>query len=226
MPNGTKWYQLSAEEAFKELEADSAGISSSEAKARLEKYGYNELEFKKPSVLMRFLRQFNSPLVYVLLVAGAITGILTLRGEDMLWDTVVILGVESTFAQSFLPPPSIINYQGRLADFQGNIVHDTLSITFSIYDVSDNLLWTETHPSVVVWGGVYNVLLGSLDPIPDTAFKEGEERWLGVQIGSNSEMRPRQPQPWSIPIYAIFILSMKLKTDKHTWSWHATKVKS
>jgi Ca2+-transporting ATPase len=87
------WYQQSVEQTFEVLDADSGGLTSSEVKARLEKYGYNELVFKKPSTLMRLLRQFHSPLVYVLLVAGAITGILTLRGEDMLWDTVVILGV-------------------------------------------------------------------------------------------------------------------------------------
>jgi len=91
--NETIWYQQSVEHTFEVLAADSGGLTSSEAKARLEKYGYNELVFKKPSVLMRLLRQFHSPLVYVLLVAGAITGTLTLRGEDMLWDTVVILGV-------------------------------------------------------------------------------------------------------------------------------------
>jgi len=93
MLNGNQWYQLPVEGTFKELGADSVGLTSSEAKARLEKYGYNELEYKKPSVVMRFLRQFQSPLVYVLLVAGTITGVLTLRGEDMLWDTAVILGV-------------------------------------------------------------------------------------------------------------------------------------
>ncbi|GAG09125.1 unnamed protein product, partial [marine sediment metagenome] len=89
----SKWYQLTVEEAFKELEADSSGLTSSGAKARLEKYGYNELKFKKPSVIMRFLRQFHNTLVYVLLAAASVTGILTLRGEDMLADTVVIMGV-------------------------------------------------------------------------------------------------------------------------------------
>ncbi len=91
--NETTWYQKSVEQTFEVLEAGSGGLTSTEAKARLEKYGYNELVFKKPSALMRFLRQFHNALVYVLLVAGAITGTLTLRGEDMLWDTVVILGV-------------------------------------------------------------------------------------------------------------------------------------
>jgi len=91
--NKTTWYQQSVEQTFEVLAADSGGLTSSEAKARIGKYGYNELVFKKPSALMRLLRQFHNALVYVLLVAGAITGTLTLRGEDMLWDTVVILGV-------------------------------------------------------------------------------------------------------------------------------------
>lgn len=91
--DGTTWYQLSVQKTFEKLEADSSGLTSSEAKTRLEKHGYNELKFKKPSVIMRFLRQLHNPLVYILLVAATITGILTLRGEDMLTDTLVILGV-------------------------------------------------------------------------------------------------------------------------------------
>ena len=87
------WYQLSIEETLKKLEAQNTGLSSSEAAKRLDKYGPNELKIQKPSVLMRFLRQFNNPLIYVLLAAAAITGALTLRGEHLLPDTSVILGV-------------------------------------------------------------------------------------------------------------------------------------
>jgi len=93
VPDEAQWYQLSVEGTFEELQADGIGLASDEAKTRLEQYGYNEIEFKKPSTLMRFLRQFHNPLVYILLAAAAITGILTLRGEDMLADTAVILGV-------------------------------------------------------------------------------------------------------------------------------------
>jgi len=89
----TAWYQRSVDQTFEALAADSGGLTSSEARARLAKYGYNELEYKKPSVLMRFLRQFQSPLVYLLLVAALITGILSMRGEDMWTDMAVILGV-------------------------------------------------------------------------------------------------------------------------------------
>ncbi|MBA7471824.1 putative cation-transporting ATPase F [subsurface metagenome] len=93
LANETKWYQLTVDEAFKRLSAGSSGLTTSEAKARLERFGYNEIKFKKRSPLVRFLLQFHNPLIYVLLVAGTITGILSLRGEDMVGDTAVILGV-------------------------------------------------------------------------------------------------------------------------------------
>ena len=92
MLDGTNWYQLSVQKTFEELETDSSGLTSSEAKTRLEKHGYNELKFRKPSVIMRFLRQFHNPLVYILLAAAAITGVLYLRGEDMVVILNAILG--------------------------------------------------------------------------------------------------------------------------------------
>jgi len=91
--NNNYWYQQPVEDVLKKLDTTSNGLTSTEARKRLQKYGPNELPTTKPSVLKRFFRQFNSPMVYVLLVAALITGILTLRGEHMLPDTVVILAV-------------------------------------------------------------------------------------------------------------------------------------
>lgn len=89
-----KWYQLTVDDTLKKLGSNSRGLTIDEVKEKLSKYGYNELKFKKPSTIMRFLRQFNNPLVYILLAAATVTGILTVTGsEDMLADTVVILAV-------------------------------------------------------------------------------------------------------------------------------------
>lgn len=88
MLNGTKWYQLSVEQVFEVLETGDSGLTSSEAKARLEKYGYNELRFKKRGPLIRLLLQFHNPLIYILLVTAVVTGFL---GHWI--DTAVILGV-------------------------------------------------------------------------------------------------------------------------------------
>ena len=94
LPNGTAWYQLSVEETFKFLDADNAGLTSSEAKVRLGKYGYNELEVKKQGPLIRFLLQFRNPLLYVLMAAALTTALLgTFMGADVFMDMWVIIGV-------------------------------------------------------------------------------------------------------------------------------------
>ncbi|RCV65895.1 Ca2+-transporting ATPase [Methanophagales archaeon] len=66
------WYQLSVEDVFEALESGTAGLSTNEAKAKLESYGYNELKFKKRSSIIRFIMQFHNPLVYVLLIARSL----------------------------------------------------------------------------------------------------------------------------------------------------------
>ena len=88
--------------------------------------------------------------------------------------------------------PQLLNYQGRLASGGGTPLDTTLSITFTIYDAASgrSVKWTEAQSSVVVAGGIFNVLLGSVNPISDTVFS-GDERWLGVKVGSDPETIPR-----------------------------------
>jgi potassium/sodium efflux P-type ATPase len=87
-PEVRSWYQLSAEKVMEMLSASADGLTSVEAKARLERYGYNELKFSKQSAIVRFLLQFRSSLIYVLLAAALVTAIL-----DMWVDSAVILVV-------------------------------------------------------------------------------------------------------------------------------------
>ncbi|MBE0517207.1 MAG: hypothetical protein IBX41_07470, partial [Methanophagales archaeon] len=73
MKKGKSWYQLPVEQVFDALKTSSEGLTSNESKARLEQYGYNELKFKKRGPLIRFLMQFHSSLIYVLLFAALVT---------------------------------------------------------------------------------------------------------------------------------------------------------
>jgi potassium/sodium efflux P-type ATPase len=88
MSNQNEWYQLSQDKTFEILKSSEKGLTSQEAKERLEKYGYNEITFKKTSPIIRFLKQFNNPLIYVLIIAAVVTAFL---GE--LVDVAVISGV-------------------------------------------------------------------------------------------------------------------------------------
>jgi magnesium-transporting ATPase (P-type) len=79
---------MPVEQVFEALKTSSEGLTSNESKARLERYGYNELKFKKRGPLIRFLMQFHSSLIYVLLFAALVTIIL-----DLWMDATVILAV-------------------------------------------------------------------------------------------------------------------------------------
>lgn len=50
-----------------------SGLDSKQAQTRLEKYGTNELKFKKDSKLKLFLRQFNNVIIYVLIFSAILT---------------------------------------------------------------------------------------------------------------------------------------------------------
>jgi cation-transporting ATPase F len=86
----TVHHGLAAHEVVLLLETDPhRGLSSEEAADRLARFGPNTLPAPKGAgLLVRILRQFHHPLIYVLLAAGAITAIL---GEYV--DSAVIFGV-------------------------------------------------------------------------------------------------------------------------------------
>jgi magnesium-transporting ATPase (P-type) len=88
MLTNKRWYQLSAEETFRIIDSSETGLTSSEAEQRIRLHGYNELAVKHRGPLLRFLLQFHNPLLYILLVAAAVAGLLA-EFIDM-W---VIIGV-------------------------------------------------------------------------------------------------------------------------------------
>ncbi|MCP4703781.1 MAG: hypothetical protein GY865_04150 [candidate division Zixibacteria bacterium] len=88
--------------------------------------------------------------------------------------------------------PQLISFQGVLADDLGKALDTTLPVTFTIYyeETGGLSLWSETHPSVTVRGGLFDILLGSIEPLVDTVFAD-TSRWLGITAGIEDEMSPR-----------------------------------
>ncbi len=69
----TSWHALPLDEAFRALNADEHGLTEAEARQRLEKYGPNRLpEQPLPAWWQILLRQFQSPLIYILLAAAIV----------------------------------------------------------------------------------------------------------------------------------------------------------
>jgi calcium-translocating P-type ATPase len=92
VPVSAPW-QYEGEAFLKLLDTQSAGLDDTEADRRLVHYGRNALLFKATPAWRRLFRQFQDPMILVLLVTAGVTTAFTLSGQDMLADTVVILGV-------------------------------------------------------------------------------------------------------------------------------------
>ncbi len=64
------WHELSEGEIFQLLKTSHHGLTGDEVSSRLKQYGYNELvEKRKASLFLKFVEQFKSLLVLILLVA-------------------------------------------------------------------------------------------------------------------------------------------------------------
>lgn len=92
--------------------------------------------------------------------------------------------------------PGVISYQGTLTDASGKPLNGTSNMTFRLYTAptGGTAVWTEAHTganAVPVSNGLFNVLLGSLTPIPSEVWSN-VTLYLGVQVGSDAEMAPRE----------------------------------
>ncbi|NIR47042.1 hypothetical protein GWO43_01000 [candidate division KSB1 bacterium] len=85
--------------------------------------------------------------------------------------------------------PRVINYQGMLlGSDEQPVAERDYKITFNLYDESNNLLWSEVHNKVFIGGGMFHVLLGTVNTL-NLAFDK--PYFLGIQVENDSELQPR-----------------------------------
>lgn len=118
--------------------------------------------------------------------------------------------VQIRFVQAANTMPTTMNFQGRLTDASGNTVANGLyNVKFTIYNASSVAVWTETRETanrVSVTGGLFNVQLGSVNPLTPALFANNGLT-LGVTVANpatatcstvscqtwEAEMTPRSP---------------------------------
>ena len=89
-----KFYCESKEEVLRQMDTSEAGLSSAEAEKRLEENGKNRLEAAKgKSIVRRFLEQLADPMIIILLVAAAVSGVLAVVKGEPFTDVIIILAV-------------------------------------------------------------------------------------------------------------------------------------
>ncbi len=89
-----KEYLKSAEEVLKDTNSTQNGITSNQAKERLEKNGANKLkEPPKDGLLKRFIKSLMDPMIIMLLAAAAVSAVTAFASNDSFTDVFIILFV-------------------------------------------------------------------------------------------------------------------------------------
>ena len=89
-----KEYLSSVEDVLKEQKSTEEGLSQAEASKRLEQVGPNKLkEGKKVSLFRKFLDELADPMIIILLVAAAISGVTAYYEGESFADVIIILVV-------------------------------------------------------------------------------------------------------------------------------------
>lgn len=97
-----RWHQKGLKEVVKDMGTSLQGLSSEEAKKRLEEYGPNELkEGKKKTPLRMFLDQFKDFMIIVLIASAVIAGVLGEVADTIAIMVIVVLNAIIGFVQEY-----------------------------------------------------------------------------------------------------------------------------
>lgn len=88
------FYDNTKEEVLQELNTTVSGLSSAEARQRLEREGKNKLaEAKKIGVFRRFLNQLADPMLIILMIAAAVSLVIAIIEKKGFADVIIIMFV-------------------------------------------------------------------------------------------------------------------------------------
>lgn len=150
--------QMKDEELFQKLNSSSKGLSTEEAKKRLNQFGPNALPEEKESPILRFLRYFWGPIPWMIEIAAILSAII---GH---WDDLIIISV-------------LLVFNGLVGFWEEHKASNALSALKSQLAVKARVLrdgnWTEIEAKELVPGDVIRIRLGDIIPA-DAKLLEGE----------------------------------------------------
>lgn len=90
--------------------------------------------------------------------------------------------------------PVTMAFHGNLTNADGDPLNAEIEISLAIYDHEEDgvTLWTETK-SVQIREGFLSLVVGDTNPLDANVITGADNLWLGIRIGDDEEMTPRQP---------------------------------
>jgi magnesium-transporting ATPase (P-type) len=123
-PRNDNFYNIEAEKVAQNLRTDSElGLTEKEAGDRLKTYGPNALIEKKQSNLMRFLKQFNNSIIYILILAAIATFVLKEYSDSIVIGMVVIINALIGYFQE-VKASSAIDKIKQMLQVEATVIRD------------------------------------------------------------------------------------------------------
>jgi len=139
-----KYYDKQLSAIYKDLKTSDKGLTDAEAVNRIGQYGYNELkEKKKKSPILMFLLQFNNFLIWILMVAIAISIILGDWIESIVIFIIVILNAVIGFVQEYKAEKAIDALK-KLSGIRAEVLRKDKKIIDSRELVPGDIIFVET----------------------------------------------------------------------------------
>ncbi|MEK6969725.1 MAG: calcium-translocating P-type ATPase, SERCA-type [Nanoarchaeota archaeon] len=143
------FHALSTEETFKQLKSSEQGLTAHEAELRLHQYGLNELKAEENARFLKILlRQFISPLVWILVVALIISIALNQIADSIIIAAIIILNALLGFTQEYRAEKTIEALK-KMASLKAKVLRGGKEIKIdSKYVVPGDVLILETGDKI------------------------------------------------------------------------------
>lgn len=120
------YYNKSIEQTFSRINTKPEGLSKTEVLLRLKQYGYNELrEAKRINLIIIFLRQFKSLLVYILITAVVISFFLKEYVDASVILAILLFNAIFGFIQEYRAEKSIAALK-KLASIKAKVMRENM----------------------------------------------------------------------------------------------------
>ncbi|MFW9943282.1 MAG: plasma-membrane proton-efflux P-type ATPase [Candidatus Thorarchaeota archaeon] len=158
--------ELSIDDIYTQLSANSEGLSEVDAKARIEKYGRNEIPEKRERPIIKFLKNFWGPIPWMIEIAA----ILSLIIKE--WDDFIII-------IAMLLINSVVRFwEENKADNAIELLKERLALRAKV--LRDGK-WIEIEASNLVPGDIVHLRLGDIIPA-DVKLIDGEYLTLDESV--------------------------------------------
>ncbi|KJH69700.1 HAD-IC family P-type ATPase [Aliterella atlantica] len=178
----SQWHYLSVEKVTRHLESDlELGLTANEAVQRQQHFGANEIKSKPgKSPWLRFIGQFNQPLLYILLIAGAIKALLgSWANAWVIWGVTVINAIIGYVQEA--KAESAIAALASSVTTEANIIRNGQKVRISS---------TELIPGDIVLLASGDIVPGDLRLIKVRNLQVNESALTGESIAVEKDTQP------------------------------------